>query len=75
MASRAPRLAHVALGHMRGLSLEPGSSDHLRRTTVCGINIGDIPTAYTVIGLEAHEMPVVGELFLYFHIHSAAVSI
>jgi hypothetical protein len=60
-----PRLVNVLLGsHARGYSLEPGAGE--RRTTVHGARIGDVPISYTVIGLETHEIPVVGKNYGLF---------
>lgn len=57
------RIMNVTVGsHQRGFTLTPGVSDKCRRTTVLGESIGDIPTRYTITGLEAHELPVIGEL-------------
>lgn len=52
--------ACVGSHQRRGFTLTPGVSDKWRRTTVHGEMIGDVPTRYTITGLEAHEMPVVG---------------
>lgn len=42
-------------------SLLPGIHTTLRRVTVKGQEIGDIPTKYTMTGLQPYEIPVVGE--------------
>lgn len=44
----------------RGFTLTPGISCHHRSTVVKGSSIGDIPTTYTVVGLERYELPVIG---------------
>ncbi|KAG8224050.1 hypothetical protein J437_LFUL001127 [Ladona fulva] len=55
------RVVNVGLGHQRGFSLSVGVHDKKwRRTTVSGEKIGDVPTKYTINGLEAHEQPVIG---------------
>jgi hypothetical protein len=45
----------------RGFTLTPGINDKWRHITVLGESIGDIPTRYTITGLEAHELSVIGE--------------
>lgn len=42
-------------------TLTPGIQTTLRRVTVKGEDIGDVPTKYTMTGLEPYEMPVVGK--------------
>ncbi|XP_039296763.1 uncharacterized protein LOC111060377 isoform X2 [Nilaparvata lugens] len=44
----------------RGFTLTPGIGSHKRSTTVKGALVGDVPTVYTVLGLEPYELPVVG---------------
>ncbi|XP_046994832.1 uncharacterized protein LOC124606809 [Schistocerca americana] len=58
-AANVVRLTDVRVGshHKRGFTLEPGVDERLRCITV---RCDDIPTAYTVTGLEAYELPVVG---------------
>lgn len=41
--------------------LLPGIETTLRRVTVNGNDIGDIPTKYTMTGLQPYEIPVVGK--------------
>lgn len=41
--------------------LTPGFQKNQRRVTVRGQDIGDIPTKYTMTGLEPYEIPVVGK--------------
>lgn len=67
------KLINVTVGshHRRGFTLTPGVSDKWRRTTV---RCQDIPSCYTITGLEAYEMPVVGmyltkECITFFHIN------
>lgn len=48
--------------HRRGYMLTPGINDMCRHTTVRGESIADIPTRYTITGLETHELPVIGKL-------------
>ena len=48
--------------HRRGYMLSPGINDMCRHTTVLGESIADIPTRYTITGLETHELPVIGKL-------------
>jgi hypothetical protein len=45
----------------RGFTLTPGTNDKWRHITVLGESIGDVPTRYTITGLEAHELSVIGE--------------
>jgi len=40
--------------------LVPGLQDSYRRVTVKGQDINDVPTKYTMTGLESYEIPVVG---------------
>jgi hypothetical protein len=58
------RVMNVTVGshHRRGFTLTPGVNDKWRHTTILGESIGDIPTRYTITGLEAYELPVIGEL-------------
>ncbi|PSN44392.1 hypothetical protein C0J52_05754 [Blattella germanica] len=54
------RVINVTVGHhQRGFTLTPGVNDKWRHITVSGESIGDIPTRYTITGLETHEMPVI----------------
>ena len=46
----------------RGYVLTPGINDMCRHTTVLGESIADVPTRYTITGLEIHELPVIGKL-------------
>lgn len=46
----------------RGCYLLPGMQKIHRRVTVRGQEIKDIPTKYTMTGLEPYELPVVGKL-------------
>lgn len=43
------------------LYLVPGIQNDHRRVTVRGLDIGDIPTQYTMTGLQPYELPVVGK--------------
>uniref|UniRef100_A0A1B6CT64 Uncharacterized protein n=1 Tax=Clastoptera arizonana TaxID=38151 RepID=A0A1B6CT64_9HEMI len=56
------RIERVTVGShpRRGFTLTPGINNKLRSTVVKGANIGDVPTRYTIIGLEPYEMPVIG---------------
>lgn len=45
--------------------LTPGIQITHRRVTVRGEDLGDVPTKYTMTGLEPYEIPVVGK---YQHI-------
>nr|CAD7266478.1 unnamed protein product [Timema shepardi] len=59
--ARVVRVMNVTVGgNMRGFTLTPGVSDQCRRITVSGQLIGDVPIQYTVIGLNAYEIPVIG---------------
>lgn len=46
--------------------LLPGMQKIHRRVTVRGEEINDVPTKYTMTGLEPYEIPVVGECTLLF---------
>lgn len=46
-------------------TLLPGIQTTLRRVTVRGEDAGDIPTKYTMTGLQPYEIPVVGEFRPY----------
>ncbi|XP_071449412.1 uncharacterized protein [Hetaerina americana] len=60
-AAKLIRIVNVAVGQKRGFTLTLGVDDKKwRRTKVSGEEIGDIPTRYTIFGLEAHEQPVIG---------------
>ncbi|XP_063239418.1 uncharacterized protein LOC134540543 [Bacillus rossius redtenbacheri] len=60
-AASVSRVTKVSIGaQKRGYILTPGVNDKCRRVTVRGRAIGDIPTQYTVTGLDAYEMPVIG---------------
>ncbi|XP_075237149.1 uncharacterized protein LOC142333652 isoform X2 [Lycorma delicatula] len=56
------KVVSVSLGShsRRGFTLTPGISSHQRSIVVKGTSIGDIPTMYTVVGLETYELPVIG---------------
>lgn len=45
--------------------LVPGMQKVHRRCTVRGSDINDVPTKYTMTGLEHYEIPVVGKLGKY----------
>jgi hypothetical protein len=53
----------------RGFTLTPGINDKWRHSTVLGESIGDVPTRYTITGLEAYELPVIGE-WVNYTVHS-----
>lgn len=42
-------------------TLVPGIKADHRRFTVRGQDIGDVPTKYTMTGLQPYEIPVVGK--------------
>lgn len=44
----------------RGFTLKAGINTSQRTTVVRGENINDVPTTYTIFGLEPYEMPVIG---------------
>ena len=60
-AAQVTRLIGVSVANHRGLSLEPGVDDKVRRTRVDGAPLGDVPVSYTISGLESYEMPVIGK--------------
>ncbi|GJQ77032.1 hypothetical protein Trydic_g15226 [Trypoxylus dichotomus] len=53
------KVINVNIRHHR-YYLTPGFEKNFRRVTVRGIDIGDVPTKYTMTGLEPYEIPVVG---------------
>ncbi|KRT82893.1 hypothetical protein AMK59_4118 [Oryctes borbonicus] len=53
------KVLNVNIKHHR-YYLTPGFQKGFRRVTVRGIDIGDVPTKYTMTGLEPYEIPVVG---------------
>ncbi|KAK9506370.1 hypothetical protein O3M35_008322 [Rhynocoris fuscipes] len=56
------RLIGVTIGShpRRGFTLKAGINNRLRSTKVRGESIQDVPTTYTITGLDAHELPVIG---------------
>lgn len=53
--------SHVTIGtHCKTFVLQSGIHTNARRVTVRGKDIGDIPTQYTMSGLQEYEIPVVG---------------
>lgn len=52
--------------------LLPGMQKIHRRVTVRGQEIKDVPTKYTMTGLENYEQPVVGK-FHFFHLTSSPI--
>lgn len=44
-------------------TLVPGIQKTQRRVTVLGSAIDDVPTKYTMTGLQSYEIPVVGKLY------------
>ncbi|KAI4469874.1 hypothetical protein MML48_1g04818 [Holotrichia oblita] len=53
------KVVNVNIKHHR-YYLTPGFQKGYRRVTVRGVDIGDVPTKYTMTGLEPYEIPVVG---------------
>lgn len=58
-------IIRALVGIQRGASLIPGINIQQRTTVVRGNSIGDIPTRYTIVGLEPYEMPVIGMYILH----------
>ncbi|XP_073985718.1 uncharacterized protein isoform X2 [Rhodnius prolixus] len=56
------KLIGVTIGShpRRGFTLKAGINNRLRSTKVRGESIADVPTTYTITGLDAHELPVIG---------------
>lgn len=55
------KITNVSIGtKCKGFLLKPGIQRYAKRVTVRGNDIGDIPTKYTMTGLEPYEIPVVG---------------
>lgn len=62
-AAEVTKVLSVSIGvkcSKKGYELKPGIQSCLRRTTVSGELISDVPTRYTIVGLENYELPVVG---------------
>jgi hypothetical protein len=61
--ARVTRVMNVTAGthQRRDFTLTPWTNDKWRHATVLGESIGDVPTRYTITGLEAHELPVIGQ--------------
>lgn len=58
------RVVNVAIGIKqlkKGYELKPGIESSLRRITVNGSDIKDIPCVYSVVGIERYEFPVIGK--------------
>ena len=53
------RVINVNIKHHR-YYLKPGYEKSCRRVTVRGVDICDVPTKYTMTGLEPYELPIVG---------------
>lgn len=60
------KVVNVNIKHHR-YYLTPGFQKGDRRVTVRGVDIGDVPTKYTMTGLEPYEIPVVGELYVSWY--------
>lgn len=54
------KVINVNIKHHR-YYLTPGFEKGSRRITVRGADIGDVPTKYTMTGLQPYELPVVGK--------------
>lgn len=55
------KITNVSIGtKCKGFLLKPGIQRYAKRVTVRGNDIGDVPTKYTMTGLEPYEIPVVG---------------
>lgn len=54
-------------GHLRrNYTLYPGVDNKKRCITVSGAAYNDVPITYSVVGLEIHELPVIGKSkFIY----------
>lgn len=52
--------ATIGSQNRRGYTLRPGIDIRLRTTCIKGAKINDVPTTYNIIGLDDHEMPVIG---------------
>lgn len=44
----------------KGFTLVPGINNKQRSTVINGNKFGDVPTRYTIFGLESYEIPVIG---------------
>lgn len=63
------KITNVSIGmksHKKGFELKPGIQSSLRRTTIIGEDVGDIPTKYTIVGLEPYELPVIGKILIIY---------
>lgn len=56
------KIANVTIKRQRYYLL-PGLQKIHRRVTVRGQDINDVPTKYTMTGLEPYEIPVVGKIY------------
>lgn len=54
------KVINVNIKHHRYF-LSPGILTNHRRVTVRGEDVNDVPTKYTMTGLEPYEIPIVGE--------------
>lgn len=61
--AKTVKIRNVNIKHNK-YYLIPGCQEDYRRTYVKGVDIRDVPTRYTIIGLSSYEMPVIGELYL-----------
>ncbi|XP_050545159.1 uncharacterized protein LOC126907709 isoform X2 [Daktulosphaira vitifoliae] len=52
--------ASIGLIPCRGYTLIPGVDNKQRQLVLNGCSIGDVPTVYTITGLEPYELPVIG---------------
>lgn len=59
--AQVKRVISVSVANHRGLTLEPGVDDRVRRIHVDGAIIKDVPVRFTINGLEAYELPVIGK--------------
>ncbi|XP_077298327.1 uncharacterized protein LOC143919727 isoform X2 [Arctopsyche grandis] len=53
-------LGGVKTNQLKGFELKPGIQSSSRRTTIIGEEVGDVPTKYTIVGLEPFELPIIG---------------
>lgn len=62
------KVVNVSVGgvksNKKGFELKPGIQSSSRRTTIIGEEVGDVPTKYTIVGLEPFELPIIGNYLL-----------
>ena len=60
LKAQVTRVMSVTIANHRGLTLIPGINDKIRRIHINGALVGDVPVRLTINGLEAYELPAIG---------------